>query len=291
MPPTARRSPRCDGAVDETRRDRAAPRRRFPGAAGHDRRRQGPSRRLRASHRRLRRSGAVFANAPRFRLVARRGDIALRSHSGPLRRHAAFHRARPAKRLPPRRSARSGSRSSARSSRPAISSASSISRASSISTPSSARIRARVSSAAPAASIVCPTGAISPAGNHVAIDPYVCAGCGSCASVCPTGAAEYALPPADALMRRVRTLMLAYRNAGGRDGVVLFHDGDHGEPLIDALARFGDGLPANVLPVRVNEVTQVGPRRSRRCSLMAPSACASSPARSQSTIARRCRGL
>jgi ferredoxin len=105
---------------------------------------------------------------------------------------------------------------------------------------------------------VCPTGAISPAGNHVAIDFYVCAGCGSCASVCPTGAAEYALPPADALMRRLRTLMLTYRNAGGRDGVILFHDGDHGEPLIEALARFGDGLPANVLPVRVNEVTQVG---------------------------------
>src|SRR6478735_4187175 len=33
----ARRSPRCDGAVDETGRDRAAPRQRFPGAAGHDR--------------------------------------------------------------------------------------------------------------------------------------------------------------------------------------------------------------------------------------------------------------
>jgi ferredoxin len=59
-------------------------------------------------------------------------------------------------------------------------------------------------------------------------------------------------------MRKLRTLMLTYRNAGRRDGVVLFHDGDHGEPLIDALARFGDGLPANVLPVRVNEVTQVG---------------------------------
>jgi len=36
---------------------------------------------------------------------------------------------------------------------------------------------------------LCPTGAITPAGEHVAIDPYVCAGCGSCASVCPTGAA------------------------------------------------------------------------------------------------------
>jgi ferredoxin len=105
---------------------------------------------------------------------------------------------------------------------------------------------------------VCPTGAIAPAGNHVAMDPYICAGCGSCASVCPTGAEEYALPPADALMRKLRTLMLTYASVGGREGVVLFHDGDHGEPLIEALARFGGGLPANVLPVRVNEVTQVG---------------------------------
>ncbi|MCA4924032.1 MAG: 4Fe-4S dicluster domain-containing protein, partial [Methylobacterium sp.] len=31
-----------------------------------------------------------------------------------------------------------------------------------------------------------------------------------------------------------------------------------GLPLIDALARFGEGLPANVIPVQVNEVTQVG---------------------------------
>src|SRR5262249_18340395 len=29
-------------------------------------------------------------------------------------------------------------------------------------------------------------------------------------------------------------------------------------PLIEALARYGDGLPANVLPVEVNEVTQLG---------------------------------
>jgi ferredoxin len=29
---------------------------------------------------------------------------------------------------------------------------------------------------------LCPTGAITPAGDHVAIDPYVCGGCGSCAA-------------------------------------------------------------------------------------------------------------
>ncbi len=106
---------------------------------------------------------------------------------------------------------------------------------------------------------LCPAGAIEPAGDHVKIDPAICAGCGSCAAVCPTGAAEYALPSAEALLRRLRALVLTYRRAGGADALVLFHDRVHGEPLIDALARFGPGLPARVLPVGVNEVTQVGP--------------------------------
>jgi len=105
---------------------------------------------------------------------------------------------------------------------------------------------------------LCPTGAIAPNGDHVAIDAQVCAGCGQCAAVCPTGAAAYALPPADVLIRRLRTLLTVYREAGGARPVVLIHDDAHGAPLIDALARFGDGLPANALPVAVNEVTQVG---------------------------------
>lgn len=106
---------------------------------------------------------------------------------------------------------------------------------------------------------LCPTGAITPSGDHVAIDAEICAGCGSCAAACPTGAVSYALPAADTLIRKLQLLLQTYRKAGGANGVVLFHDGDHGEPLIDALARFGDGLPANVLPIRVNEVTQLGP--------------------------------
>jgi ferredoxin len=105
---------------------------------------------------------------------------------------------------------------------------------------------------------LCPAGAITPAGDHVAIDPQVCAGCGQCAAACPTGAAAYALPPADTLMRKLRVLLTTYREAGGARPVVLLHDETHGTELIDALARYGDGLPTNVLPLAVNELTQVG---------------------------------
>lgn len=105
---------------------------------------------------------------------------------------------------------------------------------------------------------LCPTGAITPNGDHVKINAEVCAGCGQCAAACPTGAATYALPPADALLHKLRAMLLIYREAGGADAIVLFHDGQHGTALIDALARQGDGLPANVLPFAVNEVTQVG---------------------------------
>jgi ferredoxin len=105
---------------------------------------------------------------------------------------------------------------------------------------------------------LCPTGAITPDGDHVKINAEVCAGCGQCAAACPTGAATYTLPPADTLLHKLRAMLLTYREAGGTNAIVLFHDRQHGSALIDALARHGDGLPANVLPFAVNEVTHVG---------------------------------
>jgi ferredoxin len=105
---------------------------------------------------------------------------------------------------------------------------------------------------------VCPTGAITPAGDTVEIDPHVCGGCGMCASVCPTGAASYQLPAGNALFERLRTLLDSYLKAGGKEPVLLLHDNRHGSEMISLMARGGRGLPANVIPVTLNEVTLVG---------------------------------
>ncbi|MGY6548551.1 MAG: 4Fe-4S binding protein [Roseinatronobacter sp.] len=107
---------------------------------------------------------------------------------------------------------------------------------------------------------LCPTGAITVAGDSVAIDPAICAGCGQCAAACPTGAAAYALPDVGTLARKLRAGLAAWFDAGGTSApVILFHDGAQGEPLIDACARFGRGLPAHVIPLQVQEPTQIGP--------------------------------
>lgn len=105
---------------------------------------------------------------------------------------------------------------------------------------------------------ICPTGAVQPAGDHVAFDPYICAGCGSCAAVCPTGAAAYALPTGSDIFNRLRVMISTYQKAGGKNPALFVHDGDYGEEMINILARHGNGLPANVIPFAVNQVTQAG---------------------------------
>ncbi|NRB00131.1 MAG: 4Fe-4S binding protein [Rhodobacteraceae bacterium] len=104
---------------------------------------------------------------------------------------------------------------------------------------------------------VCPTGAILPVGDHVSIDPAICAGCGACAAVCPSGAASFDDPPVQFLFQRLRTLASTYREHASDRPHALFHDA-YGTEIIALSARHGRGLPTNVIPVEVPNVEGVG---------------------------------
>lgn len=104
---------------------------------------------------------------------------------------------------------------------------------------------------------LCPTGAISPDGDHVSVDPMICAGCGACSSACPSGAISYDAPPVDLTFRRVQTLAKTYLDAGGTAPRLLVHDA-HGAEMIRLSARHGDGLPADVIPLEIRAIGAFG---------------------------------
>lgn len=104
---------------------------------------------------------------------------------------------------------------------------------------------------------ICPTGAITPDGDQVAIDPMICAGCGACAALCPSAAITYEDPPVGHLLSRIRTLAETYRAAGGTAPRLLVHDA-HGAEMIRLAARFGRGLPADVIPLELGVVSGFG---------------------------------
>ncbi len=105
---------------------------------------------------------------------------------------------------------------------------------------------------------VCPAGAIVPAGDHVAVDPMLCAGCGGCSSLCPSGAIAYDAPPVDHTFRRIELLARSYRTAGGSAPRLLVHDDAAGAAMIRDAARYGAGLPAATIPMALPALPAFG---------------------------------
>ena len=105
---------------------------------------------------------------------------------------------------------------------------------------------------------VCSTAAISADGDCVKVEPHLCMGCGACASVCPSGAMSYAYPRMTDLGVRIKTLLAAYRKAGGEAACLLFHNTTEGRELVARLGRRGKGLPARTIPLEAHHVASLG---------------------------------
>ena len=101
---------------------------------------------------------------------------------------------------------------------------------------------------------VCSAKAIEGAGDLVKVNPYLCAGCGACSTVCPTGAMTYAYPAPGHTGARLKSLLQAYFEVEGREPVVLLHSEAGGR----LLASLPTPVPSRVLPVALHHTASTG---------------------------------
>ena len=109
---------------------------------------------------------------------------------------------------------------------------------------------------------VCSTGAIRADGDHVKVEPHLCAGCGGCATVCPSGALTHVYPGVPELGLRLKTLLATYRDAGGSDACIVMHDAEGGRALVHGVGRHavrgGRGLPARAIAFEAFHIASLG---------------------------------
>lgn len=99
----------------------------------------------------------------------------------------------------------------------------------------------------------CAAGAIVSSQEEIEVDPYLCQGCGDCATVCPAGAINYTYPARRDTLNRLRRMLEAYFQAGGQAPLLLLHDDREGKAWL-----MEQTLPDPILPYEVESLSSVG---------------------------------
>lgn len=96
----------------------------------------------------------------------------------------------------------------------------------------------------------CPANAITSLLDleRIEVNPSLCQGGGVCASVCPSGAIRYVFPTVKDQLERISRGLAAFREAGGRDPILLLH-GSSAEP---------EGLAENIVALPLEELGSAG---------------------------------
>ena len=105
---------------------------------------------------------------------------------------------------------------------------------------------------------VCDTQAIFSVGDHIEIDSDICAGCGSCAAVCPTSAITMNETSFESMTQTMDVMAKAYREHTDEAPRLVFHTLSAGSDAIAFLARYYDGLADDLIPLGLEHVNRVG---------------------------------
>ena len=101
----------------------------------------------------------------------------------------------------------------------------------------------------------CPTQAIQSNSGQIEINPYLCQGCGDCATICPSGAMVYRYPSVVQFHEQLRYGLDAYYQAGGIKPVLLFYSLETASDWLEANVHT---LPAGTIPCAVESVAAYG---------------------------------
>jgi len=104
--------------------------------------------------------------------------------------------------------------------------------------------------------------------QQIKVNPNLCVGCGTCSTVCPTGAISFAYQRASDQGVRMKTLLANYLRSGGKDAVRLLHSQGKGAQLMSDRVRAAQlekrqkdgthGVPARVLPMALWHTSSLG---------------------------------